>query len=788
MQKSQAIGSKSLASNNIKISKYIDSTTIIFMLMGFLLSRSILIDSMAPLGVAFFVYISRIDRYKIPVFISTLMGILLSLNDITYIAKYSVCLIIFLLISKKVKEINSIPKLSLIGTAVILPISMGQSLLSSKYMYDLLIAGMEGVIVFVAIYIFSFGIALISNIKSRMSVKAEEVISMSLLVTFSIMGMGNITFMGVSFRGVLSTMLVLTAAIVGGGTMGATSGVIVGIAFMINSITSSIYMGIYSFAGLVSGAFNKINKYFSVLGYILSWVIIYSYTSGVGSNIMELRDILLGCLIVILLPDKFFENIERIIKSNVASNEVIQDYVMRSKEITNHRLINMYKAYDELANTFDRIREKEKILDQRDIASVIDMIHNDECRNCGMKRMCWENRFNHTYSMMYKILERLEDDGQITIDKIPEQFRKECLRPESIVKIANYYYKMFILEYNWNSKFSESRKLIANQIKNISKSIESLSKDLNNDVILDLQREKDICDELERHNISVDRVNYITKNNDEFEIAIEKKTCRDCNLCEDKLISVVSDFMEETLSEQKIGCHCLSDKCKITLTKAQKYKAITEVANMSRDGHILCGDNFTHMEINDGKYMIAISDGMGKGKKAYEESSITIDILEKMVDAKIDDEIVVNTINNILLLKSSDEMFSTIDLGILDLKRGYLDTVKMGACSTYIIRENGEVDLISSSSLPVGILSDINLDRQQVKVKDGDYIVMVSDGIVDAGKNKNMGDNWLIYFLQQINTTNPREISNLLIDKALEIQNGNVEDDMTALVTKICIN
>ncbi|WP_207105099.1 hypothetical protein, partial [Clostridioides difficile] len=42
--------------------------------------------------------------------------------------------------------------------------------------------------------------------------------------------------------------------------------------------------------------------------------------------------------------------------------------------------------------------------------------------------------------------------------------------------------------------------------------------------------------------------------------------------------------------------------------------------------------------------------------------------------------------------------------GILDLKRGCLETIKMGACSTYIKREDGEVDLISSSSLPVGIL------------------------------------------------------------------------------------
>ena len=200
------------------------------------------------------------------------------------------------------------------------------------------------------------------------------------------------------------------------------------------------------------------------------------------------------------------------------------------------------------------------------------------------------------------------------------------------------------------------------------------------------------------------------------------------------------------------------------------------------------GDNYTFMEIYDGKYMMAISDGMGKGKKAYDESSVTIDILENMMEAKIDKEIVINTINNMLLLKSSEEIFSTLDLGIIDLKKGRLETVKMGVCSTYISRENKDVDLISSSSLPVGILSEINLDRHNVKVKNGDYIIMVSDGIVDAGKNNDFGENWLIYFLKKLNTNNPKEIANQILDRALELQLGAVDDDMTVLVTKVISN
>ena len=78
--------------------------------------------------------------------------------------------------------------------------------------------------------------------------------------------------------------------------------------------------------------------------------------------------------------------------------------------------------------------------------------------------------------LMSQVLEELEDNGQVTIESISEDFRKECLKPEEIVKIANYYYKLFLVDYNWSLRFSESRKLIANQIKSISKSIESLSR------------------------------------------------------------------------------------------------------------------------------------------------------------------------------------------------------------------------------------------------------------------------------------------------------------------------
>ena len=778
------IKNKGFNYTNLKLSKMFDSKTIIFMIIGFLLSRSILIDGIAPLGLAFFLYICRVDKYRVQVFIAVLMGTLLSFNETPIIAKYIICITIIMILSKKIREVTELAKISLIGVCITLPVSIICALITDRSLYNFIVVGVESIIVFTSVFIFAYGIKFLISNQNKMSIKTEEIISISLLTTFSIMGVGQMAILGVSLRSVLATVFILVSAIIGGASIGSSCGVIVGLAFIINNAISAIYMGIYAFAGLIGGAFNRVNRYLCILGYILSWIIIFAYTSGLQSNMNLIRDILIGALIVSIFPKSFLEKIESAIKININTSQSVNEYIIRMKDLTNSKLVNIQRAYNDLANTFEKIRQKDEIIDQSDIAQLIDMIYSDECSSCSMKKVCWEVRFNKTYTLMYDMIQNLEA-GQLTIDAIPEEFKKSCMNPEQVMKVSNYYYKIFALDYDWSMKFQESRKLIADQIRNVSKSIKYLAQDIENSAMLDLNKEKNILDELERNNIIVNKINYLTKGKNEFKITIDKNTCANGGLCDEKLVSVISNYLGEQLSAQRYGCNIYKDTCKIVLTKAEKFTATTQAFSLSRDGHVMCGDNYTYMEIDNGQYMMAICDGMGKGKRAYDESSTTIDILEKMIEARIDNEIVIKTINNMLLLGNSDEIFSTLDLGIIDLKQGRLETVKMGACSTYIKRANNDVDFISSSSLPVGILSDIKLDRHNYKLNDGDYIIMVSDGIIDAGKNNDIGENWLIYFLKKLNTYDPKEIIDKIVDRALELQMDKIEDDMTIMVTKV---
>ena len=344
MDRATSIKNKSFNASNFKLSKMVDSKTIIFMIIGFLLSRSVLIDGIAPLGLAFFLYICKLDKYKVPVFLSVLVGTLLSFNDMSIVAKYIICLTIIMILSIRIKEITSLLKLSLVGVLIRLPVSIICACVTDRSLFNFFIVGIESMIVFTSTFIFAYGVKFLIFNQNKMSIKTEEVISISLLTTFSIMGVGQMAVLGVSFRSDLATTIILISAIIGGASVGSSCGVIVGLAFIINNAVSAIYMGLYAFAGLIGGTFNKVNRYLCILGYILSCIIVFAYTSGIQSNVNSIRDILIGALIVSILPKSFFNKIESAVKININTSQSVNNYIVRTKNLTNSKLENKQRA------------------------------------------------------------------------------------------------------------------------------------------------------------------------------------------------------------------------------------------------------------------------------------------------------------------------------------------------------------------------------------------------------------------------------------------------------------
>ena len=143
-----------------------------------------------------------------------------------------------------------------------------------------------------------------------------------------------------------------------------------------------------------------------------------------------------------------------------------------------------------------------------------------------------------------------------------------------------------------------------------------------------------------------------------------------------------------------------------------------------------------------------------------------------------------NAVNSIMGMKfSEDEKFTTLDMNSIDLYTGEIEFIKVGASMSFIKR-GAEVEVINSSSLPFGIVDDISIKPVKRKVKNGDIIVTISDGVTDVDK-ANIGDySWIVSYLEG-EQNNPELISKEILSLAKKKCNGRVLDDMTVVVSKL---
>ena len=198
-----------------------------------------------------------------------------------------------------------------------------------------------------------------------------------------------------------------------------------------------------------------------------------------------------------------------------------------------------------------------------------------------------------------------------------------------------------------------------------------------------------------------------------------------------------------------------------------------------KQGQSISGDTVIYFE-RANKFFVILCDGMGSGSDAMHQSRLVARLFEKFLKAGFDKDTALRMINSALSLKADQESFSTVDLLEIDTATGECEFLKIGSAQSFA-KNKKEISVISSASLPIGILDNINAEPVKYKAESGDIIVMVSDGVGEAG-NGVLKSDWIKKVLL-LEKRKPREIADLIIEGAKA--RAKFSDDMTCCVIKI---
>lgn len=766
---------------------YFDLTLqdLLLILMGFFLGRSIIMHEISPFVYPYFAYmIAR--RKKSWIAIAVLPGLIMVQSPLYVIRGGFTFLFMYVILGKWGKGKNKTWKLALLSVIPVFTLGLIFQWIKGNYLYDFLLILFESSITFITFFIFSSALPLMVGSVKRKVVSNEELICSAILISLTLLGMNNLEVYGYSIKNILGITFILIFARYFGSGLGATTGVVVGVVTSLSTFVSPAFIGVYAFAGLLAGIFKDLGKLSVGLGFIIGNAVLTFYINGSTEVFIHIEEILVGIVLLLLLPTKIEEKISSIKGMGNYQIERERLYGERIREVTINRLKGYSKVFNQIGKSFEQVAVSNTLSSKNDFNEMFDRLIQDVCYNCSFYSKCWERDFNSTYQGIFILLNKIEGANGFSQEELMD-LRKLCFHSEKLAQELNCLYGNYKSNQYWKKQVMESKNLVSQQMSGISHVISDLSNDMKREIVFNNEAEEEVLVAFDKKGIPIKDVMVLEDIQGRYDVTIYGYPCNGKEYCYNDMGRIISEVLGKRIEMVQNTCNGNESKCKVTFKETIKYNINTGVVRVAKNSHEESGDSYTSIPLMDDKHMLALSDGMGSGDRAAKESKTTINLLENFFEAGFNKEIALKTINSILMLRSSDEMFSTIDLAIFDQYSGETEFIKIGAVSTFI-KSGDKVEIIVSNTLPVGILDEVNIDVCKKVLQDGDLIIMVTDGVLDSNILVEDKEKWIMGELKKINSRNPQRLADSLFKQIKKESKGSLKDDTTILVAKVWEN
>ena len=673
----------------------------------------------------------------------------------------------------------------------VLIIQVIKSMLSVFTIYDILLSITYAILAFVFYKIFINSLTVIENFGQNTAFSIEEVIGTSLLLAIAASAFSDLSILGFSIRNILSILIVLVLGWKNGVLVGATSGVTIGVTLGIITGGEPIIIAAYAISGMIAGVLNRFGKIGVIIGFCIGNVVLAYVSNGYTVELIYFKEILLASIILLAIPKNVKIDIEEFVGGSKFLPISRERSLTKEKE-TVEKLNNVSEAIKKMANTYNKDPENEfniaKEKEENKQIFIDELLNNLEPYK---DNLLYEDISNVNGKIIDEIFNLLLEKQEIERKELLQIFAdcnsyivgfddKEIsgyLEENilQILRIINISYKISKNNFIWKIKLEESKKNMETQLRGVSKVISGIAKEIEKDSEKEqnyTKQEVEIVELLKQKGIEVDEISIDKK--DRYIVNIFTKTMVDNDVIENILSKVLKEkiILNEDNSTDKSLIYISDDKYVIGFASSHSNKDKSEIS----------GDNFINIRLKDGKYLIALSDGIGTGKKANESSLQALTMLQNLLASGFDKNSSIELITSSLISKN-EEIFATLDVAIIDLYKGTIEFIKSGACPTYI-KKNKRVQIIKSNSLPAGMINQDNIQVFDTDIQNGQIMLMCTDGILDSNieyKNKEL---WVKYLLEDIDSKNTKKIADIILNEAIDNNFGKTKDDMSVIVCK----
>ena len=532
-----------------------------------------------------------------------------------------------------------------------------------------------------------------------------------------LLGASQISLLGFRPARCFGAFIILTAAYLFSRSGGSIAGIALGgcIAVSGTGVALSICYGV---CGLLSGIFSKFGR--------LACAITFSVTAGIAAlldgtqeGVSVFAEAAAAAFVFMAVPGKHMKKIR---------SKIVEPGVIRAETefcSAGERLRETAKAIGSVSECVASVSKGIEALAPAGDVIVCMRVRERVCSDCPLK-----NTFCPEAGEFSEITKKLSQGESVSCEDFSVNFNSKC---PSVPRIADSFNRVYAGQRAVNAMQANSarnRDLACGQLDWISTLLRELSDEIGNGARVLFGKEKSATRVLADNGFGVISVSCINPPSGGM-----KLTCKvediPVSTSLSRLTAELSRELEAQLNPPKIR-ECENGK-ELVFIRRELFKIRIGSAAASCGNQKLCGDYFECFR-TDSKAYIILSDGMGTGGRAAIDSTMTVELFSRLIRAGVSLDTALSITNSALSVKSDDESVSTLDVAEIDLFSGNTVIYKAGAAASFYTF-SGKVRTVETPSSPLGILSKVSFSRYTLRLRGGDTLVMVSDGILGAGSS-----------------------------------------------------
>ncbi len=670
-----------------------------------------------------------------------------------------------------------------------------KSLLIDPTPYRFLMAFFAGLLAFVLTLVYLTALPALVSSRRSSALGPEQIIALAITAATALAGLSGLGYGALRVSGVANGLLVLAAATAGGGGVGAAVGTVSGVVAALCGTGGLSSVGLAALAGLLAGSFRDFGRLGTAAGFFFGVLLLSPLVEEAHYLQAVVLESALAAGIFLVIPDRVWYSLRSALQTAGAAANVITAEVS-ARESVGKRLNDLGLVFGQLAATLKELSVTGPpggtsgptsvpgagpplgpvgAPAAGTAASLPENLAEAACRVCQTCRLfkaCWKADLDRARGALASLLDVTAERGQLETRDVPAQIRRRCVHLGELVTTLNFLHEIAALNRHWRKKLDDSRGFVSQQLDGLAQILRQLGQGLTSEAADDAGAVEDLVRDLDQAGFPVREISADRVPGGQAEFLVVADNCATGDACREIALPAAMAVSGGKFAVTDLDCGLAAGRpgCSFRLTAPRLLDYTMGVTQARKSTSGVSGDSYLIRELPGNRLAAVLSDGTGAGPRAAEESRTTLRMLEELLKLGFSTEMAVRTINSMLLLRSANERFATLDLLTVDLHGGQARFVKVGAPPSYV-RRGYEVSVISSANLPLGVLAEVSTEGHALSVRSGDLLVLATDGLIAAHTGKVGGpeDSWIVGFLRDLGEASPQEVSDALVEAAVSM-------------------